>query len=386
MAAQCALAQEKANLLADSPVAREMGILYPIIQGAMSWITDVPEFARAVADAGGLPTVALGLMDQAALTRKLARLPEVMGERPYAVNVIALEENPHREFQLEWITRQRPRFAVIAAGEPSFAQDLQARGIAVMYLAPNEDLLRLACRAGVRYLILEGNEAGGHVGQHSSLTLAQIALDLRRREPQLLEDRRIVLAGGIYQRETAFMAAMLGADALQVGTAYLATREIVDTGALSSLYQRLILKAAPGSTVVSGEATGLRVRSLETPAMDRLAALERDFQAGRQDEASLRREVETLTAGSLLVAARGTAGPEGPPLGEADCLEQGQFMSGACAGAINRVKSVAELHQDLAEGPLNLVRTRDWAGSEEDKNFGQHVIRPTPGSVLPLPA
>ena len=110
VAAQCALAREKANLLADSPVAREMGIRYPIIQGAMSWITDVPEFARAVADAGGLPTVALGLMDQAALTRKLARLPEVMGDRPYAVNVIALAENPHREFQLEWINPPAPAF------------------------------------------------------------------------------------------------------------------------------------------------------------------------------------------------------------------------------------------------------------------------------------
>src|SRR5512146_541575 len=100
-----------------------------------------------------------------------------------------------------------------------------------MYLAPNEDLLRLACRAGVRYLILEGSEAGGHVGQHTTLTLAQIALELQRREPKLLTGRRLVLAGGIYQGETAFMAALLGADAVQVGTAYLATREIVSTGA-----------------------------------------------------------------------------------------------------------------------------------------------------------
>ena len=356
VAAQCDLAQEKANLLADSPVAREMGIRYPIIQGAMSWITDVPEFARAVADAGGLPTVALGLMDQAALTQKLARLPEVMGERPYAVNVIALAENPHRDLQLEWIMRNRPRFAVIAAGDPSFAQDLRTKGIEVLYLAPNEDLLRLACRADVRYLILEGNEAGGHVGQHTTLTLAQIVLNLRRREPQILEGRRIVLAGGIYQRETAFMATMLGADAVQVGTAYLGTREIVETGALTALYQKLILNSSPGSTVVSGEATGLRVRSLETPVIDRLAALERDFLAGRQDEASFRREVENLSAGSLLVAARGTAGPEGPPLPEDVCREKGQFMSGACAGALNRVKSVTELHQDLAEGRLDLVQ------------------------------
>ena len=356
VAAQCALAPAKADLLAHSPVAREMGTRYPIIQGAMSWITDVPEFALAVAEAGGLPTVALGLMDQEALDSKLAQLPEVMGDRPYAVNVIVLAENPHRDRQLAWITRQRPRFVVIAAGEPACAQDMQKQGIEVMYLAPNEDLVRLACRAGVRDLILEGNEAGGHVGQHTTLTLAQIALELKRREPELLEGRRITLAGGLYNRETAFMAAMLGADAIQVGTAYLATREIVETGALTSLYQRLILEAAPGSTVVSGDAVGLRVRSLPTPALDRLAALERDFQAGRRDEASLRREMETLAAGSLLVAARGTAGPQGPPLPEADCLDKGQFMSGACAGAVTAVTSVAELHQDLAAGPLSLAQ------------------------------
>ena len=356
VAGQCARAREKADLLAHSPVALEMGTKYPIIQGAMSWITDVPEFARAVAEAGGLPTVALGLMDPDTLTRKLQRLPEVMGERPYAVNVIALAENPHRDGQLEWITRHRPRFAVIAAGDPAFAEVLRARGIEVMYIAPNEDLLRLACGAGVRYLILEGNEAGGHIGQHTTLTLAQIALALKLREPHLLEGRRLVLAGGIYHRETAFMAAMLGADAVQMGTAYLATREIVSTGALAALYQRLILDAAPGGTVVSGESSGLRVRSLKTPVIARLASLERDFQGGREDEASFRRKMETLAAGSLLIAARGTEGPEGPPLPEATCLDKGQFMSGACAGAITQVKSVAELHRELAEGPLHLTQ------------------------------
>jgi malonyl CoA-acyl carrier protein transacylase len=355
-AARLDRAPEKADLLAHSPLAREMGTRYPIIQGAMSWITDVPQFARAVAEAGGLPTIALGLMDEDALTRKLKRLPEVMGDRPYAVNVIALAENPHRDCQLAWLTEHRPRFTVIAAGEPAFAEVLRDKGLEVMYIAPNEDLLRLACGAGVRYLILEGNEAGGHVGQHTTLTLAQIALTLKRREPHLLEGRRLILAGGIYNRETAFMAAMLGADALQMGTAYLATREIVETGALAPLYQRLILEAAPGGTVVSGEGSGLRVRSLKTPAMDRLAALERDFRGGRQDETSFRREIETLAAGSLLIAAQGTARPGGPPLPEATCLDQGQFMSGACAGAITQVKSVAELHQEVAAGPLALTR------------------------------
>ncbi|RJR48115.1 MAG: SDR family NAD(P)-dependent oxidoreductase [Deltaproteobacteria bacterium] len=356
IAGHCARAQEKEELLGSSPTAREMGTRYPLIQGAMSWITDVPEFALAVAEAGGLPTVALGLMDQDALNRKLKPLPEIMEDRPYAVNVIALAENPHRDSQVAWIIKQRPRFAVIAAGEPSFAEVLRDQGIEVIYIAPNEDLLRLACAAGVRYLILEGNEAGGHVGQHTTLTLAQIALALKRKEPHLLEGRHLVLAGGIYNRETAFMAAMLGADALQMGTVYLATSEIVATGALTPLYQRLILESSPGGTAVSGECSGLRVRSLKTPMLDRVSALERDFQEGRQDESSFRKEMETLAAGSLLVAARGTNGPEGARLPEASCVDKGQFMSGACAGAIAEVKSVAELHRELAEGPLSLTQ------------------------------
>jgi NAD(P)H-dependent flavin oxidoreductase YrpB (nitropropane dioxygenase family) len=72
------LAEAKKDCFLDSPVAGEMGTKYPFIQGAMSWITDVPEFASMVADAGGLPTIALGLMDGETLERRLGRLPEIM--------------------------------------------------------------------------------------------------------------------------------------------------------------------------------------------------------------------------------------------------------------------------------------------------------------------
>ena len=108
----CHLAEAKKDCFLDSPVAREMGTQYPFIQGAMSWITDVPEFASRVADAGGLPTIALGLMDAEALDRRLGRLPEIMGGRPYAVNVVSLAENPFRETHLAWIKKHRPRFVV----------------------------------------------------------------------------------------------------------------------------------------------------------------------------------------------------------------------------------------------------------------------------------
>lgn len=345
-------APSKQNVFAEGPVIEEMGTRYALVQGAMSWITDVPEFASKVAEAGALPTLALGLMPPDLLDNKLGSLKTLMGDMPFAVNVITLKENPFRDEQLAWIKSQKPRFAVIAAGEPSHATELLKSGIEVIYIAPNEKLLELAFGAGVRYVICEGNEAGGHVGEHSTLTLAQIILNRKTAEPELFQGRRIILAGGVCDRETAFVAAMLGADAVQVGTSYLATREIVETGALSDLYQRTVLEAKPGSTVVTGEGTGLRVRSLKTPKIEAVCALERDFVAGSTDEAAFRGQIEQLSAGSLFIAARAMDSPDGAALDDQTCLEQGQFMSGACAGVVNQVRTCAELHFELAEANL----------------------------------
>ena len=350
----CRQADVKKNCFLHSPAAAEMGVKYPFIQGAMSWITDTPQFASRVAGAGGLPTIALGMMDGQTLEQRLADLPEIMGGRPYAVNIVSLAENPFREGQLAWIKRHKPRFVVIAGGDLSPLRELMECGIEVMYITPDEALLRLALEAGVGYVICEGYEAGGHVGRHSTLTLAQRVLDLKRLQPSLFQNCRMVLAGGICNRETAFIAAMLGADAIQMGTAYLATREIVETGALTALYQRMILESPLGETVVSGQDTGLRVRSLKTPKAAAVLALEREFTASHQDEHTFRRRIEEMTAGSLFTAARGMGRPGGAPLDEHACLERGQFMSGACAGLISTVLTLPAFHRELAEGALVL--------------------------------
>jgi len=351
----CREAPGKLEGLVENTAARSLGTRYPFIQGAMTWISDIPEFALAVSEAGALPTVALGLKSRTELEQDLGTLKEVMGQSPYAVNIVALPENPHLEQQLAWIEQTRPPFAVIAAGDPSYAARLQEKGIQTIYIASSEGLIRMALEAGVRFVVVEGNEAGGHVGEHSTLTLAQIALEFRRREPGLFRDRYLVLAGGIFNRETSFRAFMLGADAVQIGTAYLATKEIVATGALSHLYQRLIVDSRPGTTAVSGRSIGLRVRSLETPKMEAICTLEREWASGRHDESSFRRRLETLSVNSLLVAARGIERRHGPVLDEETCLREGQFMSGAISGALNRVLTLAELHRDLAEGPLQLT-------------------------------
>lgn len=349
--AQCvSKSYEASEKFINSPVAGEMGTRYPFIQGAMSWITDVPEFASKVAEAGALPTIALGLMNAEALNGKLGDLPRILNGKSYAVNVITLSENPHRDEQLAWIQAVRPRFAVVAAGEPSHAAQLKKNGVEPIYIAPNQDLLKLALELGVKYVILEGAESGGHVGTHSTMTLAQMALNLKDRFPDLFDTSRIILAGGIFDRMTAFMAAMAGADAIQMGTCYLACDEIVQTGALSPIYQKVILDAEPGSTVVTGEGVGLRVRSVRTPRIQQICELERDYSSGKREEGAFRNEIEALSAGSLFVAARAMDRPDGVRIDDAEVLEKGQFMSGACAGAIRRVQSLEELHSNLATG------------------------------------
>ncbi len=333
-------------------ILTQMGTQYAIVQGAMSWITDVPEFALRVAEAGALPTIALGLMPSSVLNDKLGKLSTLMAQKPFAVNVITLQENPFRDEQLEWILQLKPRFAVIAAGEPSHAKQLLQAGIEVIYIAPNLQLLELAFSSGVRFVICEGNEAGGHVGEHSTFTIAQMVMEKKEQDAGLFEGRFVILAGGISNRESAFLAAMLGADAIQVGTLYLTTNDIVETGALSPLYQRMILSSEPGGTVVTGEATGLRVRSLRTPKIEAVCSLERDFAAGATDEQTFRRQIEEASAGSLFIAARCVDRATGAVLDEETCLREGQFMSGACAGVLSKTRSCKEVHEELAEGAL----------------------------------
>jgi malonyl CoA-acyl carrier protein transacylase len=343
-------APERAKSFVKSPTAEKMGTEYPFIQGAMSWITDSMEFASGILESGALPTLALGLMDSKTLNSRFSELENLLGDRPYAVNIITLSENPFRDEQVEWVKSKKPRFAVIAAGEPSNARGLISDGIEAIYIAPNEELLRLALENGIQFVVLEGHESGGHVGVYSTVTLVQAALDLKSRRPELFKDSTIIFAGGFFNRLTSVIGSIMGADGLQMGTVYLASKEIVETGALSQIYQKRILEALPGSTIVTGESAGLRVRSLKTPKIEAICSLERDFATGSENESSFRRKIETLSAGSLFIAAKGMNKPDGEKLAESEIMKQGQFMSGACAGGINVQLSLRQIHENLAFG------------------------------------
>ncbi|WP_338667717.1 SDR family NAD(P)-dependent oxidoreductase [Pseudodesulfovibrio methanolicus] len=335
-----------------SPAAASLGVNYPIIQGGMTWITDNFAFAREVERAGALPTITLGMRNTRNLEQDFGAIHEEMGDRPYAINALLLDENPFRDEQLAWIEKIRPPFVTIAAGDPAFVKQFAKLDIRVIYLAATVDLLKLAVKAGADFVVLEGNEAGGHVGENSTLSLAQAASVLRQEMPDFFAKTKIIIAGGIYDRKTAYRAAMLGADGVQMGTAYLATREIIETGALRQQYQKLIVEAKPGGTVLSGESIGLRVRSLKTPKLNDICTMERDLVAKSVEESERRMALEKVSVGTLFVAARGINREDGTPLSDEYCLREGQFMSGAVSGNISSSMTLDDLHSKVASGPM----------------------------------
>ena len=332
----------------EGPASGELGVRFPFIQGAMSWISDSLDFAKAVAEAGALPTLAVGMRTPEQMDRDFAPAATVMGDLPYAMNVLVLDENPRRDGQLAWMEAHKPPFVAVAAGSPVFAAGLRAKGHEVIYLAADIGLLRMAAKADIRFIVLEGCEAGGHVGRQTSLALAQAALELRRTEPELMKDVRLVLAGGICDGAGTLRAAMLGADAVQMGTVYLGAREIVSTGALSALYQQEILAAGAACTRITGESVGLRVRALDTPKVCAICALEREKAAGIKAEDVFRHELEAMSTGSLLIAAKGVRIPGGAALPAEVCRAEGQFMSGAVAGNVSSVRTLEQIHATLA--------------------------------------
>ena len=375
----CRSAEAKRDCFIDSPTAQELGTKYPFIQGAMSSITDLAGVCREncrcrrIAHGRAGPDECRGAGSETGSPARSDGGAIVCREYHFVWRRILSGKR-----NWTWIKKNRPRFVWIAGGDISPIRDLLDCGIGVVYIAPDEALLKLALEAGVKYVVCEGYEAGGHVGQQSTLTLAQIVLDLKRRQPALFGDCRVILAGGIYNRQTAFLAAMLGADALQMGTAYLATQEIVETGAMTALYQRMVLESTPGGTVVTGRSTGLRVRSLRSPRVAAVLSLERRFAAGHQDETSFRKNMEEMTAGSLFVAARGMD-KQGKPLSEQTCLERGQFMSGACAGLIRKAQTLESFHRELAQGALTLHQPFQGARQEIPATLSRPASAPSVG-------
>ncbi len=291
-----------------------LNIKYPIIQGAMANIATA-EFAAAVSNAGGLGIIGTGAMN-AEVTRDSIRRAKTLTDKPFGVNVMMM--NPYTAEIMQVIADEKVAVVTTGAGNPGeYMEMLKASGAKVIPVVPAVALAIRMERAGADAIIVEGTEAGGHVGEMTTMALV----------PQVVNAVNIpvIAAGGIADGRGINAAFSLGACGVQVGTVVLTAVECP----IHENYKQAVIKAKDTDTVVTGRSMNTPVRILKNKMSRQYLQLEK--------EVADREEMEKLTLGALRRAVF-----------DGD-MQMGSVMIGQIAGLCKDIKPIEEILAGMME-------------------------------------
>lgn len=296
----------------ESRIAKQLGLKYPIIQGGMAWIAE-HQLAAAVSNAGGLGIIAAGRAP-AELVREEIRKAKKLTDRPFGVNIMLLAENCDEVAQI--VCDEGVKVVTTGAGNPQKYMEMwKENDITVIPVVPSVALAKRMEKYGADAVIVEGCEAGGHIGELTTMVLV----------PQVADAVNIpvVAAGGVADGRGIAACAMLGADAVQVGTRFLVADECI----VHEAYKEKVLKAKDRDAVVSGRSTGHPVRVLKNKLTREFAKMEK---SGATPE-----EIESYGAGRLRIAVV-----------DGD-MDGGSIMAGQVAGMISKKQSASEIIEEM---------------------------------------
>ena len=344
-------------LAAHNALAQTLGTHYPIAQGPMTRVSDVPAFAAAVANAGALPFVALSLLKGEKARDLIRETRELAGDKPWGVGILGFADAELREEQLAYITEEKPPVVLIAGGRPSQAKPLEKLGIKTFLHVPSAPLLDMFLKEGAKRFIFEGRECGGHVGPLSSFVLWEKQINRLLQEEQT-EQLEVFFAGGIHDAFSAamisVMTAPLAARGVKVGvlmgTAYLYTQEAVATGAILPQFQSQALEHT--ETVLLETAPGHETRCLESPFAADFTAEKAKMEEAGLDKKEIWAELEKLNVGRLRIAAKGIERQADSlvEIGEEEQMTRGMYMIGQAASMLDKIMTMNELHEDVSTG------------------------------------
>jgi enoyl-[acyl-carrier protein] reductase II len=284
-----------------SPLCRRLNIKYPLILGGMSWIGKA-KLAAAVSAAGGLGTLGAGAMSVSELSEEIRKYRS-LSSAPFAVNLVMID--PSVEEKIEVIISERVPVAIFGAGNPGKSiRLLNKNGTITMGVVSSENLALLLERAGIDYIIGEGCESGGHIGNVGTMVLIPKLVDVLKVP--------VIAAGGIADGRGVAAAFMLGAAGVQVGTRFIASLE----SDAHPKYKDMVIKSGIRDTLVTGEELGHPVRVIKTVFTKKV----------RKMEIITKEETEKLLLGSFPKAYK-----EGN-------LEEGSFLAGQCVGLIHDIE------------------------------------------------
>lgn len=226
-----------------------LGIKYPIIQGAMAWAADA-ELAAAVSNAGGAGIIAMGGRPTDWAVAEI-RKAKTLTDKPFGINVMLMARNV--EEIVEVCCQEKVAFVTTGAGNPvPWIDKFHAAGIKVIPVVPNLKLAKRMEAAGADAIVIEGMEAGGHIGKMTTMSLMENVLPIVKSIP-------VIVAGGICDGRAIAAAFLMGADGVQMGTRFMATTECN----IHPAAKEAVVKATDTDNVTTGYSRNLGIRCLE---------------------------------------------------------------------------------------------------------------------------
>ncbi len=308
-----------------------LGSKVAILGGAMSWVSE-RHLVAAISDAGGFGVIACGAMTTALLDREIAET-RARTDRPFGVNLITM--HPDLLALIEVCGRHRVGHVVLAGGLPpkGSLDAIKATGAKVICFAPALALARKLIRSGVDALVIEGMEAGGHIGPVSTGVLAQEML------PEIAEQVPVFVAGGIGRGEAIAGYLEMGAAGVQLGTRFVCASESIAHANFKRAFIRASARDAVASVQLDPRLPVIPVRALRNAGNERFTAKQREV-AGRLDEAGValaeaQLEIEHYWAGALRRAVI-----------DGD-VEHGSVMAGQSVGMVRQEEPAAAIVAEL---------------------------------------
>lgn len=342
-------AKEHQPLAPNSKLSESHGTRFPIVQGPMTRVSDSPNFIDAIAKSGGLPFLALSMISGNAVTELLKETQRQLKEKPWGVGILGFVPEELRVHQFNEIKKVKPPFALIAGGTVAQVKEFEEEGIPTYIHAPVPSLLKIFLKKGCKRFVFEGRECGGHVGPLGSFTLWESAIKILLELPKAeAEQIHVLFAGGIHNDISASMlAAMSGqlvAKGIKVGvlmgTAYLFTFEVCESGAILPKFQQTAIDCE--TTAVIETSPGHAIRCADTPF---IKEFESEKEKGNED-------LENLTLGRLRIASKGierNKTGELAKISEKDQYDNGMFMLGEVAVMMDSLTSMEQLHVEVSQ-------------------------------------
>lgn len=308
-----------------------LGTRYAILGGAMSWVSE-RNLVAAISNAGGFGVIACGAMNPEMLDTEIAETKK-RTDKPFGVNLITM--HPHLSELIDVCGKHEVGHIVLAGGlPPSGAIDrIKGTGAKLIAFAPALSLAKKLMRSGADGLVIEGMEAGGHIGPVSTSVLAQEIL------PHICNDIPVFVAGGIGRGEAIAAYLEMGAAGVQLGTRFVCATESIAHENFKKAFIRASARDAVPSIQIDPRLPVIPVRALKNKETERFAAKQREIaehlDGQRLEMAEAQLQIEHYWAGALRRAVI-----------DGD-VETGSVMAGQSVGMVKSEQPTAEIIAEL---------------------------------------